>query len=156
MIKKYAVICLILFVVMPVKAGVYQCIKPDGKIEFRDSPCPNSDATQLFLPIAYHKTDAQAEAKTEKQTKQALKSKKQTATLAKKEMRTKQRQEKQVAQETEKEKRRVAKMNGLTEKIKRVETELKSGCKIKRSNRLKKELVQYQDKQRQWAAKKNK
>ncbi len=125
----------------PGLAEVYRCDTLNGNIEFRDSPCVSPLEKQALLPYVYPKTSEKVIRQEEREIK-AL-----TKRLAADEKKAKQAQnkrEKQAEKAELKEKRLALKCERTQEKIRTIETELRRGCKIRRCNRLKDQLIHHQ------------
>lgn len=152
--KTWILFTLIIMFCMPrlTMAFVYQCVSQNGKIEYRDAPCISPLQTQSYLPIQYSNKQSEAsqygasvknpsliQESKNKESKNKIASKKE-ASAKRKEARLKAKEEKLAEQNANKEKRRKERCAKLDEKIDRIESELRLGCKLKRFNRLKQEL----------------
>lgn len=120
-------------------AGVYCCTKPDGKFEFRDTPCQTSLENQTFLPLSYEKTDPK---QIKKQEAELKKTQQQLAHLQKKQASSQKRQIKQWQLEQDKAERQKMRCLRVQEKMGLLESQLRQGCKLKKSIRLQAELEQ--------------
>lgn len=146
------VIALLLFVLLyspDLKAGIYQCEKPDGRIEFRDRPCQTSLDKETFLPISYEHTDPKIVKQQEKEL--SIEDKKLSKATRLKD-RVIKRGEKQKIKEQQKAERRKQRCQRLTEKIKSLEDQLRTGAKIKRFKRLQEELLHCQRMKRRYCS----
>lgn len=119
-------------------AGVYQCVKENGQIEFRDHPCQSSLEQQHFLPYVYQKTDAK---KTVKKAQTLKKAQKQFVVEEKRRLRAALRQNKLAEQKALKTKRRLERCTRNQEKIKLIEKKLRAGCTLRRCQTLKQQLA---------------
>lgn len=122
-----------------VLAGVYCCVKPEGKFEFQDTPCQGDTEQQTFLPLTYKKTDP---TQVKKQETELKKVQRQSNQLQKKQNRLHQKKVKQLTLEKEKSERRAAHCLRVQEKIEFIESQLRRGCKLKKSVRLHSQLEQ--------------
>ncbi len=147
----YWIITLLIFscCVVPVQAGIYQCVGESGVIEFRDKPCQSSLEQQAFLPIKYKKTEEKLARKQEKEIKLINKELDQKE---KQSERLKERTKKQQEKESAKAERRKIRCARLDEKIKTIEDQLKRGCKIKRNIRLNEQLAHCENMKRKYCS----
>lgn len=140
-----------------VEAGLYRCEKLDGSIEFRDSPCETSAEEQSYLPIPNKRSmssmisrNGLSEKALLKEKKALLREEKKSKSAAKKLARQKEVQkrkdersqkslEKKQAKEALKLERRRLRCQKLDEKLRAIEDEFRTGCRIKRCQQLQKE-----------------
>ena len=133
----FGIFCAFLSFTPKVWAGIYQCLGPSGVMEYRDRPCQSSSEDQQFVPIQYHRTN-------EKQVKKQMRD----LEVLDKELTQKQKQEttmktkalKQTKAQKLKNERLQRKCTKLSEKIDKIESQLRAGCKINKANRLREQL----------------
>ncbi len=124
-------------------AGVYQCVSPEGVVEYRDRPCQSESNQQTFVPIQYQTTQE----KKIKQDEKVLKiTQKQVMAGDKKSTRKKKSNYKKLTIEKNKQERLKKRCVRLDEKINHIESQLRAGCKLKKANRLKTQLEDFQAK----------
>lgn len=152
---RFLFFCFILLFSLNSKAGVFQCVKANGKIEFRDKPCTISDNTeQYFLPHQYQKTKTDPTGKKAEQM-QERKIQQQVQTLTKneqKEERLKASAEKKREKEKALIERRKLRCERLEEKIENLELQLQQGKRLKTYKRLEKELAHAQRMKKRYCA----
>jgi hypothetical protein len=124
-------------------SGVYRCIDERGIVEFRDRACePVGDVVnQEFLPYVYEPTDPNIVLEKEKSLQ--ITQKKINA-LEKKQKRSDVQIQKQSAKEAAKTQRRLVRCENTGKKIGLIEDELRHGCKLRRANTLKKQLIHFE------------
>jgi hypothetical protein len=131
-------------IVLPVaQAGIYQCVSPEGIIEYRDRPCKPESSEQTFIPIQYQVTDAKQIKKEEKSLKI---SQKQLTSQDKKIAKKKQSNIKILKNQKNQQERLKKRCARLDEKINHIESQLRAGCTLKKANRLKTQLEVCQSK----------
>lgn len=118
-------------------AGVYHCINQAGVREFSDKPCFKSSVSQEFLPYIYQRT---LKAEIQSSKKENVKKTKQPDALEKKRLRQNARIQTQIKKEAMKKSRLQIRCVRTEEKVKVIENQLRLGCKLRRCQRLKREL----------------
>ncbi len=138
---RYVLLCISLGFCLPIEtqAGVFQCVKVNGEIEYRDRPCAFSNEEQSFLPHQYQKTDKKL---VQVQEKKLQKNMQEQTKLNRKEERLQQRAEKKREKEQAAAERRKLRCKRLEEKITRLELQLQQGKKLKTYKRLEADLAQ--------------
>jgi len=134
---KISVIFLVIFYSGWTTAGVYRCIDQSGIFEFSDRPCLSNVKKQVFLPYVYHRT---RKTETALKTHELQKEIKQLAILEKRRFCMQVRLQKQMKKEAAKKERLKIRCTKTREKIKNIESQLRLGCKLRRCQRLKREL----------------
>jgi hypothetical protein len=138
-------------------AGVYQCVDPQGNVEFRGSPCATSLDEQTFLPNQSVNTPTSAVSQLDSNSfgdstgnynnskyKNDIETKtKKLALQQSKETRKKLQLEKQKEKAAAKEQRRKLHCEKTKEKIQLINSKLRKGAKAKSFNRLKEELQHF-------------
>lgn len=132
-------------------AGVYRCVDENGEVEFRDRACEKISETEAFLPYVYEPTDPNLVLEKEEDFQKTQKTtQKQMALETQKKRKLAERQQKAAEKAAAKTERRLARCNSTGQKIKEIEAELRGGCKLKRCNTLKKQLVHRQKMQQRY------
>lgn len=136
----YCTILFLIFFVGIAEAGVYQCRNPSGVIEFRDKPCNTTAESNDFLPIPYKRTNTN-EKVIKKQDREIKLANQALEKQEKKSEKVKERTRKQQEKDRLKAERQLIRCQKLDEKISKIEAQLRQGCNMKRSNRLREQLV---------------
>jgi hypothetical protein len=131
-------------------AGVYRCIDENGVVEFRDRGCEIASEEDDFLPYVYKPTDPNIVLEKEGELHNIQKATQQQRLEEQKKCRLETRQKKAAEKATAKAERRLMRCEKTNEKIKQIETELRAGCKIRRCNTLKKQLIHAQKMQKHY------
>lgn len=134
---QWIAISLSLLLIPVAHAGIYQCLGPDGVIEYSDRPCGSESTEQRFVPIQYQATN---EKELKKEEKSLSISQKQLTIQDKKRSKKKQINHKKLKIQKNKQERLKKRCERLDEKISNIESQLKAGCKLKKANRLKTQL----------------
>lgn len=150
MLLKYLILIFSILISHNVLAGVYRCIDENGVIEFRDRGCEFASEGDDFLPYVYKPTDLNIVLEKEGALHNTEKTKKKQLLLQEKKNRSEARQKKTAEKATAKAERRLIRCEKTSEKIKQIEAELRAGCKIRRSNTLKKQLIHAQKMQKHY------
>jgi Ser-tRNA(Ala) deacylase AlaX len=132
---------------MVTQAGVYHCIGPAGVLEFQDRPCQHNREKEVFLPYVYRDTQKKLVRLQEKEIQKTMKELKK---LERQQKRLNKRQKEEALKEAKRNKRNQERCLKTQEKIRMIEVELRLGCKLKRCQRLKTALSQYESKKRQY------
>ena len=128
-------------------AAVFRCEKPDGKVEYRDTPCEGKFQRQETLTYDQLPVDANSvreEKKIFRNIERYLSAKQ------KQEQRLKMKAERDSERAFEKEERRKEKCFLIKEKIQDLEYERRLGCKVAHCNRLKRDLAKREAQQRRY------
>jgi len=133
-----------------VLAGVYRCVDKNGIAEFRDRGCELASGEDDFLPYVYKPTDPNIVLEKEGELHNTQKATQKQLLLQEKKMRLEARQKKTAEKAAALAERRLMRCEKTSEKIKQIETELRTGCKIRRSNTLKKQLIHAQKMQKHY------
>ncbi|HXH54914.1 MAG TPA: hypothetical protein VNK03_04135 [Gammaproteobacteria bacterium] len=131
-------------------AGVYRCVDENGAVEFRDRGCEIASQVDDFLPYVYKPTDPNIVFEKEEAMHNTQKAKQKQNLEQKKKVRLETRQKKAAEKATAKAERRLMRCEKNSEKIKQIESELRAGCKIRRCNTLKKQLIHAQKMQKHY------
>lgn len=130
-----------LSVIPSVQAGIYQCVGPAGGIEYRDRPCQSPVEVQQFVPIQYQRTNEKQLKKQDKELDVAYKA---LVKQHKQQTKVKTKSLKQTKVQKLKTERLQRKCTKLSEKINKIESQLRAGCTINKANRLREQLEVYQ------------
>jgi len=149
LLKYLILICGILFA-HTVLAGVYRCVDENGVVEFRDRGCELAAGGDDFLPYVYKPTDPNIVLEKEGELHNTEKATQKQLLAQQKKSRLETRQKKAAAKAAAKAERRLMRCEKTSEKIKQIEAELRAGCKIRRSNTLKKQLIHAQKMQKHY------
>lgn len=150
MLLKYLILMFSILISHTVLAGVYRCIDENGVVEFRDRGCELASGEDDFLPYVYKPTDPNIVLEKEGELHNTEKETQKQLILQEKKSRLEARQKKAAEKAVAKAERRLMRCEKTSEKIKQIEAELRAGCKIRRCNTLKKQLVQAQKMQKHY------
>lgn len=135
-----------------VLAGVYRCVDEHGAIKFSDKASAVAEADD-FLPYVYQRSDPTPVFEKEAMLDKTKKiSQEQLAAAQKKQERLEARQKKSAEKAAAKTERRLARCEKTREKIKQIEAELRVGCKPRRNNTLKKQLIHAEKMQQRYCS----
>jgi hypothetical protein len=135
--ERISIIFLMIFSGDIVTAGVYRCVDQFGTLEFSDRPCLNHSKSQAFLPYVYQRTNKKKNLNEERENKKIIK---QIAVSERQRVHTHTRLQKQIKKETLKKQRFKERCVKTQEKIQNIESQLRLGCKLRRCQRLKRDL----------------
>jgi len=133
-----------------VLAGVYRCVDENGVVEFRDRGCELASESDDFLPYTYKPTDPNVVLEKTGERHNTEKATQKELLLQEKKNRLEARQKKAAEKAAALAERRLMRCEKTNEKIKQIEAELRAGCKVRRCNTLKKQLVHAQKMQKNY------
>jgi hypothetical protein len=150
MLLKYLIVMFSILFAHTVLAGVYRCVIENGVVEFRDRGCELASESDDFLPYVYKPTDPNIVLEKEGELHNTEKITQKQRFLQEKKSRLEARQQKAAEKAAALAERRLMRCEKTSEKIKQIEAELRAGCKIRRSNTLKKQLIHAQKMQKHY------
>ncbi len=147
---KYLILILGILMFDLAVAGVYRCVDKNGVVEFRDRGCEFFTEHNDFLPYIYEATDPNIVLEKQRERHNTEKANQKQVLLQEKKSRAEARQKKAAEKAFDKAERRSMRCEKTRQKIKQIEATLRAGCKIRRANTLKEQLIHAQKMQKHY------